>query len=158
MLRCIEEVDLLGNSTEPYGSLPPSYEESVSDVPPDYSCTDTLASNSKLESQHPAPPAYASDGHPASSSSSSSNTQPIFDDPLQSITIDFSNTYNVRQHKKKGGKKGGGGGGGKSAGGGKNSGGAGGNDDGDGDGDAGGETGGMNGDGNDGDDGGGGGD
>ncbi|KAI9782700.1 MAG: hypothetical protein M1839_004687 [Geoglossum umbratile] len=109
ILKCIEEIGFSGNSIASYGSLPPTYEESVSDVPPDYSCTDTLAS-SRFEPQHNiAPPDYSPcDLH-------GSDNQP-FEDPLRKIAIDFSSTYNVRQHA--GGKKkkgGGGGGGGKAA-------------------------------------------
>ncbi|KAI9768361.1 MAG: hypothetical protein M1840_004970 [Geoglossum simile] len=90
ILNCVENIGFSSNSTASYGSLPPTYEESISDVPPDYSCTDTLA-NSTSNPPHLAPPAYT-----PSNTNESSNQ--LFEDPLRGLVIDFSNASNMRQH------------------------------------------------------------
>ena len=72
---------------------PPSYNDSISDVPPDYTTTTELASQ-KLDYIHTPPPPYAH-------SCTDRKRTLLIRDPIANPCIDFSTTHNVRQHANK---------------------------------------------------------
>lgn len=93
-----EKLGLLCPALPRYIEPPPSYDDAVNDLPPEYPALPPLAER-KTALSHTAPPT------PATKSRSQSRS--LYKDASLDVYIDFESTVGVREHKK---KKGGGGG------------------------------------------------
>lgn len=92
------ELDLLSPALPLYTQPPPSYDDAVSDLPPEYPALPPLAERKTALS--PAAP-------PAPATKSRGQSRSLYNDTFLDVYIDFENPVGVREHKKKKGAGGG---------------------------------------------------